>query len=220
MLHRGKGALHDGLEKQTKLSNSALMSKARERLLETAGRLFGERGYECVGINEIIAKAEIAKATFYQHFPSKEALCAAWLRGVEEHYAAMHRELLDDPRPARKKVAAMFDLLSCQVKSSGYTGCPFCVTSTMVPADSEVRQVILGFRERVRSFWHSMARELGVKGVAARNLGDAWLLLNTGSVTEAQNVGAIWPLEQAKKAALALADHASPKARAAKVSQA
>lgn len=195
------------------------MSKPRERLLETAGRLFGERGYECVGINEIIAKAEIAKATFYQHFPSKEALCAEWLRSVDARYAAMHQELLDDPRPARKKVASMFDRLSCQVESSGYTGCPFCVTSAMVSADSEVRQVILHFRERIRSFWHGMARELGVKGVAARNLGDAWLLLNTGAVTEAQNVGAIWPLEQAKKAALTLADQASAKAGAEKIAR-
>ena len=41
-----------------------------------------------MGINEIIEKAEVAKASFYQHFPSKQDLCAAWLR--EE--AARERE--------------------------------------------------------------------------------------------------------------------------------
>lgn len=185
------------------------MSKPRERLLGAAGRLFGERGYECVGINEIIAKAEIAKATFYQHFPSKEALCAEWLRAEMDKFSGMHQELLDDPRPARKKVAEMFDRLSCYVEGSGFNGCPFCVTAAMISADSEIREVILSFRERIRTFWHSVARELGVKAAAARNLGDAWLLLHTGGVTEAQNVGAVWPVEQAKKAALVLADSAT-----------
>jgi AcrR family transcriptional regulator len=162
-----------------------------------------------VGINEIIAKAEIAKATFYQHFPSKEALCAEWLRTETEKFSNMHRELLDDPRSARKKVAEMFDRLCCYVEDSGFNGCPFCVTSSMIAGDSEIGEVIRNFRERCRSFWHGVARELGVKAAAARNLGDAWLLLHTGAVTEAQNVGEAWPVEQAKKAALLLADGAA-----------
>lgn len=185
------------------------MSKARQRLLGTAGRLFAERGYECVGINEIIAKADIAKATFYQHFASKEALCAEWLRMEMVNFSVLYQGLLDDPRPARKKIAAMFDQLCCYVEGAGFNGCPFCVTSTMVGMDSEIREVILNFRERSRSFWHSIARELGVKGAAAKNLGDAWLLLHAGALTESQSVSAVWPVEQAKKAALVLADAAA-----------
>ncbi|MDQ8196320.1 TetR/AcrR family transcriptional regulator [Coraliomargarita sp. SDUM461004] len=182
------------------------MSKARERLLRSAGRLFGERGYECVGINEIIAQAEIAKATFYQHFPSKEALCAEWLRVEMDQFTSMHQEILDDPRAAHQKVSQMFDQLSVYVEGNGYHGCPFCVTATMVTGDSEIREVIVTYRERIRSFWHSVARELGTKATAARNLGDAWLLLYTGALTESQNVKDVWPVKQAKKAALALAE--------------
>jgi len=184
------------------------MSKPRERVLHIAGQLFGQRGYECVGINEIIAKAEVAKATFYQHFPSKEALCAEWLKRESEMFAGMHRELLDDPMPPRRKVAAMFDRLISYVETAGFNGCPFCVTSSMISADSEVREVILIFRERSRTFWHSLAREMGVKAAAARDLGDAWLLLHTGALAESQNVGGSWPVGQAKKAALVLADGA------------
>ena len=184
------------------------MSKARERLLGTAGRLFGERGYECVGVNEIIAKAEIAKATFYQHFQSKEALCAEWLKHEAELFGGMHRELLEDPMPARKKIVAIFDGLCSYVEEAGFNGCPFCVTSAMVAADSEIREVIRNFREETRSFWLSLAREMGLKGAAARNLGDACLLLHTGSVMESQSVGTSWPVGQAKKAALILADGA------------
>jgi AcrR family transcriptional regulator len=182
------------------------MSKARERLLRAAGRLFGERGYECVGINEIIAQAEIAKATFYQHFPSKAALCAEWLRLEMEQFSAMQEELLQRPQAARQKLSKMFDQLSVYVEANGFHGCPFCVTATMITGDSEIREVIVNYREHIRSFWQSLARELGVKAAAARNLGDAWLLLYTGALTESQNVQALWPVKQAKKAALALAE--------------
>jgi AcrR family transcriptional regulator len=47
------------------------MSEARQLILSTAGQLFAQRGYELVGINEIIEKSGVAKATFYAHFKSK-----------------------------------------------------------------------------------------------------------------------------------------------------
>ncbi len=80
------------------------MSAARDRLLKAAAALFGERGYECVGINEIIAKADVAKATFYQHFPSKEQLCAAWLRDEAERSVCIQQKLLEDPRPVKERL--------------------------------------------------------------------------------------------------------------------
>lgn len=55
------------------------MSEARERLLETATRLFYAEGIHTVGIDRIIAEAGIAKATFYRHFKTKEDLVVAYL---------------------------------------------------------------------------------------------------------------------------------------------
>ena len=46
----------------------------KDRILKTVERLFCEQGYLSTGINQIIAEAQVAKASFYQHFPSKEAL--------------------------------------------------------------------------------------------------------------------------------------------------
>jgi len=180
------------------------MSAARTRLLQTAGQLFGERGYECVGINEVIAKADIAKATFYQHFPSKEALCAAWLRDQATAAEADQRELLERDAPLDDKVAAWFDRTLDWARTSGFHGCPFCVTASMVPSDSSVAEVIRDYRVASRAFWQSLALESGLKPGPARDLGDAWMLLMTGGVTESRNLRALWPLEQARKAALAL----------------
>ena len=52
-------------------------SKARQRVLTTADRLFYEEGFRAVGIDRIIAEAEVAKATLYVHFPSKDDLILA-----------------------------------------------------------------------------------------------------------------------------------------------
>ncbi|MFQ6155910.1 TetR/AcrR family transcriptional regulator [Micrococcus luteus] len=58
---------------------AAARKPARERILETAYELFAKRGIRDVGIDEIIARSGVAKATFYRHFPSKEALVLAYM---------------------------------------------------------------------------------------------------------------------------------------------
>ncbi|MFE7578194.1 TetR/AcrR family transcriptional regulator [Streptomyces sp. NPDC057521] len=46
----------------------------RQKIADTALRLFLERGYEAVGIREIAAEADVAVTTLFSHFASKEAL--------------------------------------------------------------------------------------------------------------------------------------------------
>ncbi|WUS97936.1 TetR/AcrR family transcriptional regulator [Streptomyces sp. NBC_00708] len=46
----------------------------RQKIADTALRLFLERGYEAVGIREIAAEADVAVTTLFAHFASKEAL--------------------------------------------------------------------------------------------------------------------------------------------------
>ena len=57
-------------------------SLARNRLLATATRLFYAEGIHAVGIDRIIAEAGVAKATFYNHFPSKDDL-VLWVGDLE-----------------------------------------------------------------------------------------------------------------------------------------
>ncbi|KYK07859.1 MULTISPECIES: TetR/AcrR family transcriptional regulator [Streptomyces] len=46
----------------------------RQKITETALRLFLERGYDAVGIREVAAEADVAVTTLFSHFASKEAL--------------------------------------------------------------------------------------------------------------------------------------------------
>lgn len=180
------------------------MSEARKRILETARQLFAERGYDAVGINELIEKSGVAKATFYQQFRSKESLCAEWLKREAELAEQHSRTLLDSAIPPVTKVAQQFDRLRDNLKSSDFRGCPFSNTATVMIEDNSVRAVVDTYKSNARLFWHSLALQLHREPSAARGLGDALFLLFSGAITEAQNVKATWPVDSAKTAALIL----------------
>ena len=58
-------------------------STPRDRILDTAFRLFYARGIRAVGVDLIIAESDVAKATFYKHFPAKDDLVVAYLDTVD-----------------------------------------------------------------------------------------------------------------------------------------
>ncbi len=180
------------------------VSEAKQRILETAGRLFSERGYELVGINELIEKSGVAKATFYQHFKSKETLCLEWLKELAEESEKDGLELLESPLTAEEKIARKFDGVRQHLKSSEFRGCPFSNTAAVMLEDNAVRSLVDQYKAGARLFWHSIALQVRRDPAAARALGDALFLLYSGAVTEAQNSKALWPVESAKAAALLL----------------
>ena len=57
-----------------------------ERLLETAYELFSARGVRDVGVDELVERAGVAKATLYRHFSSKDELILAFLQLREERW--------------------------------------------------------------------------------------------------------------------------------------
>ena len=56
----------------------------RQRIVTAAGNLFRSRGYDAVGIADVMKAAGMTQGGFYKHFASKEALAAeAWEQGFE-----------------------------------------------------------------------------------------------------------------------------------------
>lgn len=68
------------------MSEPAKTSKAKQRIIETAERLFYASGVRAVGIDKIIAEAGVAKMTLYNHFKSKDDLILAVLVYREEQF--------------------------------------------------------------------------------------------------------------------------------------
>jgi AcrR family transcriptional regulator len=130
-------------------------SAARRRLLDTATRLFYAEGIRAVGIDRIIAEAGVAKATFYNHFPSKDDLVLAYIE-EQDHLGRVAVAALPK-QPPREMITAVMGRISEAVVAGSWRGCPFLNAAAEYPdPESPVRQAI----DARRAWYHGVLREL------------------------------------------------------------
>src|SRR2546423_14021311 len=98
---------------------------ARERLLEAAYEMFATRGIRAVGIDEVIERAGVAKATLYRHFPSKDDLVLAFLEQREQLWTKGWVEAEARRRAATPegRLLAIFDLFDGWFRRDDFEGC-------------------------------------------------------------------------------------------------
>lgn len=127
----------------------------RRRLLDTATRLFYAEGIRGVGVDRIIAEAGIAKATFYNHFPSKDDLVLAY---IEEQDRFGRDAVAAFPKqPPRRMIAAIVGRISTAAVAGDYRGCPFLNAAAEYPdPKSPVRRAIYARR----TWYHGILRQL------------------------------------------------------------
>ena len=131
------------------------VSEARRRILDTATSLFYAEGVHAVGIDRIIAKARVAKASFYNHFPSKDELVRAYIEEQDQLGRAAIGQLLG--QQPHETVFAIFDRISAAALQPGYRGCPFINAAAEYPDPaSPVRQAIGDHRR----WFRDLMREL------------------------------------------------------------
>ncbi|WP_446217109.1 TetR/AcrR family transcriptional regulator [Micromonospora sp. IBHARD004] len=137
---------------------------ARERILDTAFRLFYAHGPRGVGVDTVIAESGVAKATLYKHFPSKDDLVLAYLDKVDQAWfgalRAAAREAGDDPRA---QLVGMFDALVGACRRDGYHGCAFINTAAESPAGSPVHARTVEHKNVVRAWVADLARRAGAE---------------------------------------------------------
>jgi AcrR family transcriptional regulator len=136
---------------------------ARERLLEAANELFYDEGVHTVGIDRVLERAGVAKASLYSTFGSKDELVRVYL----EQRALARRERIRqriarevDPR---QRILCVFDLLEETAAEPTFRGCAFvnaCAERTREA--SPAHAVSLAQREWMCSVFADLARELGV----------------------------------------------------------
>jgi AcrR family transcriptional regulator len=135
---------------------------ARERILETAFRLFYAHGPRGVGVDTIIAESGVAKATLYRHFPRKDDLVLAYLDKVDEgwfgHLRAAARAAGDDPR---EHLVGMFDALGTAARREGYHGCAFINAAAESDSGGDVHARTVEHKHLVRVWVTDLARRAG-----------------------------------------------------------
>ncbi|MGH3758853.1 TetR/AcrR family transcriptional regulator [Actinophytocola sp.] len=135
---------------------------ARERILDTAFRLFYAHGPRGVGVDTIIAESGVAKATLYKHFPRKDHLVLAYLDKVDqawlEQLRAAARTAGDTPRD---QLVGMFDALRTACRREGYHGCAFINTAAEAQPGSDVHARTVEHKNVVRAWVTDLARRAG-----------------------------------------------------------
>lgn len=100
-------------------------SKVRDRIVETALKLFNENGVQATGIDLIIAESGVAKRSFYNHFPSKNKLIEEYFAQKDVVWFARLEYFSSSPKDPREKVLGLFDALYDWFSEKGFNGCPF-----------------------------------------------------------------------------------------------
>jgi AcrR family transcriptional regulator len=186
----------------------ASTSAAKQRLLDTADRLFYQEGFRAVGIDRIIAEAGVAKMTLYTYFPSKDDLIVAVLQYRGEQVlaffrAAMVRHATQTPDPLR----AFFAALQEWFESPGFRGCAFqnAAVELADPAHPGT-QVVRDHKRRFAAMLRGLVEEAA--GTGAATLAPAIALLVEGAIMTMLIHGTPDAAEVARDAALQLLEEA------------
>lgn len=97
----------------------------RHRLLETALELFYLEGARGVGVDRLIARAGVAKASFYFHFGSKNDLVSAYLEAHSRGWMAWLATWCPDGGDAETGLHGIFDGLRHLFGDPDFRGCAF-----------------------------------------------------------------------------------------------
>ncbi|GAA3558836.1 TetR/AcrR family transcriptional regulator [Microlunatus spumicola] len=165
-------------------------SVARERILATASRLFYAVGIRAVGVDRVIAESQVARMTFFRHFPTKDDLVVAFLARrvelAEAELAQLRADAGDDwPRALLGWVA---DGVTTARGTEGFRGCEFINTAAEFSDPSHpVRAIAARHRAWIRDQMQEALVALGhpAPALTAQHL----LMLRTAAVVAASLEG-------------------------------
>jgi AcrR family transcriptional regulator len=127
------------------------VAERRELIVEAAGRLFGERGYDGTRLDEIAAAAGVTKPILYRHFDSKRDLYLALLARHREDLSGF-AEVMPADRPHRERLRAVLEIWLAYVETHAYAW-------KMLFRDTGGGSEVQAFRRDV----HARAREVLVE---------------------------------------------------------
>ena len=102
-------------------------TSARDKLVETATRLFYDRGISATGVDTVVAQSGVSKPTLYAHFRSKQDLVVEVLaRQHDERRASLEAHLnARESLSPNQRVLAVFDWIEAHQRGAWARGCPF-----------------------------------------------------------------------------------------------
>jgi AcrR family transcriptional regulator len=161
----------------------------RDRILDSAVRLFQEHGAGAVGTQQIIDECGCGKKLLYGEFASKDELVVAYLERCQREWTTVMDEAtlsyVDDPA---RQLVAIVRAVARQVTAPDYRGCPFRTTHAQFrDEDHPANRVAVRHVENLRSRLHTLAKRAGARD--ARALADRLMLIIDGLYVNASMLG-------------------------------
>lgn len=143
------------------------MSKSKDKILESAKKLFHLKGFQQTSIDEILSDSGVTKSNFYYHFKSKEELGLIYLdRRIKQYETEVLSNILEN-----RSESPSFRLDKFYVKVKTFhrglgrmKGCPFGNLALEMSGVNE------NFRERLSTFfrrWENLIEECIKEGISS-----------------------------------------------------
>src|SRR6204780_1906499 len=134
---------------------------ARERLLAAADELFYEEGFNVVGIDRVIERAGVAKASLYDCFGSKEELIRSYLQERHEARELRMRERLARYAHPEEKILAVFDAMAEAAAKPDFRGCAFTRAGVEARPGTSIKAMCDESRAWNLALFTDLAKEAG-----------------------------------------------------------
>ena len=177
---------------------------ARDRILAAASDLFYREGVQNVGIDRIIAESGVAKMSLYNHFKSKDALIAAWLRQRDENWRTWFVDRVEAlAAEPSERLLTIFDVLKEWFEQPDFRGCAF-INSTieLVDPNHPAYQVALEHQQTIFDYLLSLVKAAKLRD--PEELAQQLLILVEGAIVVAMMQHNSNAALQAKQAAARL----------------
>lgn len=174
----------------------------KERLIETASELFYQNGYNNTGINEVIEKAQVAKASLYTHFKTKDALCLAYLNHKEEQFYNKLNIFLKGKQKGKVQVVALFDFLRELYREPDFKGgWNQNILAEIPKGNTVIKEEIFKHKTNLKTFVTDLiSNNLDTKN--PEKLASKLYLLFEGALVESYLQQDSWPIREAKEIAM------------------
>jgi TetR/AcrR family transcriptional repressor of nem operon len=133
----------------------------QEEALQKAMNLFWRQGYEATSMADLLAATGLSKSSLYDTFGDKRTLFLSALDAYRQFRQAGFQASLNDGRPARESIAALFEGFTTKVvEDSRSYGCMSCNEAVEFgPGDQEVQGIVLAdFQAMEDAFAEAVAR--------------------------------------------------------------
>lgn len=173
----------------------------RQRLLDSATNLFTTEGIRVIGIDRILREADVAKASLYSLFGSKDALVIAYLENLDEEYRARWVEHTKEMSDAEDKILAFFDLAIADEPEKEFRGSHFQNASNEYPRpETESEHGIVSACHEHRTWVHQTMTDLltAKNGYPSATQANQLLIFLDGGLAGARFVRDVSPLRTAR----------------------